>query len=65
MDIDLVTMVVRVTAARIFVPAPHRAGRRPLAAAVRTGIRHLHPWSAPPASTAPSPFRAATREGAA
>ncbi|MYV67004.1 hypothetical protein GT043_13885 [Streptomyces sp. SID2131] len=52
MDIDLVTLVVRGTAFRIFVPDPRRAGRHLLAAAVRAGAHQLHQQRATAAPSA-------------
>lgn len=64
-DIDLVTVVVWVTAARIFVPDLRQAGRRLIAAAVRAGVRHLHQQNTPLAPAAHASFDAATQEGEA
>ncbi|MFE9374719.1 hypothetical protein ACFYM2_33805 [Streptomyces sp. NPDC006711] len=46
MDIDLDTVAVWGTAARIFVPDLRRAGQGVLAAAVQAGVQHLRRQSA-------------------
>ncbi|MFE3688698.1 hypothetical protein ACFXPM_36485 [Streptomyces sp. NPDC059095] len=50
MNIDLDTVAVWGTAARIFVPDLRRAGQGLLAAAVHAGAQHLHRQSDPVAS---------------
>jgi hypothetical protein len=64
-DIDLVTLVVWGTAARIFVPDLRHAGRRMLAAAVRVGAHHLRQQSTDAISPASPTLCTFTHEGEA
>lgn len=62
-QIDLVTLVVWGTAARIFVPDLRRAGRNMLAVAVRAGAHQLHQQSTDVASPASPTVYTRTHKG--
>jgi hypothetical protein len=63
-DIDLVTVAVWGTAARVFLPDLLSAGRHLLGAAVRAGAHHIHQHHSPSApAVGGSGHHAPAREG--